>query len=417
MAPTPSKAALESSKKAPKLKPTCTLCAASKIKCSRDKPECTRCQERNLKCDYVVSKRAGRPSQTKKSTNTTALSHPQDSESNAPASSPSDRASPLSDATRKESPSRETMASSTNDLSVSCPPMHSSSTLTPGLTSALDTFDPFHPFTLDPPAVVDEFPGFIPDFADNFNPVLSEDFLNLNYSLPGVSTSQNDSASHAQTCECLSKAVGFLTELRSSSKDAALPPVPGAVPTIDTVITRNRTILESTKRVLECSCIHDEVLMVIINLVMMQIMTWYAAIVSDQSMSDQEASSNGTISPNSQSQSSQARVLKLPTTIDGYHLDGGDNDRMAAQLVLSELHSVHRLVNKLSREMNISRQPGSPGSTDRKASVGTMDLDDGNAESGNDTASISTQTMKQLQTDTCKSLRSVSLQTVRTLQQ
>lgn len=144
---------------------------------------------------------------------------------------------------------------------------------------------------------------------------------------------------------------------------------------------------------------------------MMQILMWYAAIVSDQSKSNDEMS-NGTGSP--KSHSSQEQVLKLPTTIDGYHLDGGDNDRMAAQLVLSELHNVHYIVNKLTSKLNNPSGLTSPELPGQQVSAGAMELDD--AEGGSGISFISAQTMKLLQSDINKRLRTVSLRTVGTLQ-
>lgn len=52
--------------KPPKLKDTCTACASSKLRCSRDKPVCKRCELRGLSCHYDTSKRSGRTSQATK---------------------------------------------------------------------------------------------------------------------------------------------------------------------------------------------------------------------------------------------------------------------------------------------------------------------------------------------------------------
>lgn len=52
--------------KQPKLKDTCTACASSKLRCSRDKPVCKRCELRGLSCHYDTSKRSGRTSQATK---------------------------------------------------------------------------------------------------------------------------------------------------------------------------------------------------------------------------------------------------------------------------------------------------------------------------------------------------------------
>lgn len=44
-----------------KLRESCGVCAASKVKCTREKPTCARCVARGLDCQYLESRRSGRP--------------------------------------------------------------------------------------------------------------------------------------------------------------------------------------------------------------------------------------------------------------------------------------------------------------------------------------------------------------------
>ncbi|KAK4141524.1 uncharacterized protein C8A04DRAFT_30894 [Dichotomopilus funicola] len=43
-----------------KLRDSCTDCANSKVKCSKEKPTCARCARREVTCTYSVSRRSGR---------------------------------------------------------------------------------------------------------------------------------------------------------------------------------------------------------------------------------------------------------------------------------------------------------------------------------------------------------------------
>jgi hypothetical protein len=43
-----------------KLRDSCSACAASKVKCTKEKPSCSRCAKRGTTCDYLVTKRPGR---------------------------------------------------------------------------------------------------------------------------------------------------------------------------------------------------------------------------------------------------------------------------------------------------------------------------------------------------------------------
>ncbi|KAK3901816.1 hypothetical protein C8A05DRAFT_16058, partial [Staphylotrichum tortipilum] len=40
-----------------KLRDSCTDCASSKVKCSKEKPTCSRCARRGVTCIYMVSRR------------------------------------------------------------------------------------------------------------------------------------------------------------------------------------------------------------------------------------------------------------------------------------------------------------------------------------------------------------------------
>ncbi|KAK5008813.1 hypothetical protein LTR28_003475 [Elasticomyces elasticus] len=116
------------------------------------------------------------------------------------------------------------------------------------------------------------------------------------------------------------------------------------IPTIDSVISNNKKIIEAISIMLPCPCSLDDHLATIISLIAFKVMTWYAAAARDVPLSSSSSDSESLPSPSKQ-------VLHIPITVGKYHLDGVDHSRMRAQLVLSELHRVQRLVELLSKRL------------------------------------------------------------------
>ncbi|KAK4987109.1 hypothetical protein LTR66_007681 [Elasticomyces elasticus] len=122
-----------------------------------------------------------------------------------------------------------------------------------------------------------------------------------------------------------------------------------AIPTIDSVISNNKKIIEAISTMLPCPCSLDDHLATIISIIAFKVMTWYAAAARDIPLSD-SSSSSSSISSESPTLPFE-QVLYVPMTVGKYHLDGADHSRMRAQLVLSELHRVQRLVELLSKRL------------------------------------------------------------------
>ncbi|KAK3328281.1 aflatoxin regulatory protein-domain-containing protein [Cercophora scortea] len=170
-------------------------------------------------------------------------------------------------------------------------------------------------------------------------------------------------------CSCLVQALGLLQQLfphpstacstsGTHGSDAWVPP------TIETVIVRNKHTVESISAMLQCACSQDGHLLAIISHIVFKLLDWYAvaarkATVSpggdgpggeDIGGSGYPQLSSAYTSRSSSPFSERVRHTEGRVVIGSFCLDGAnsDSDRMAAQLVLGELHRVQRLVNELS---------------------------------------------------------------------
>ncbi|KAI7977456.1 hypothetical protein EIK77_007078 [Talaromyces pinophilus] len=151
---------------------------------------------------------------------------------------------------------------------------------------------------------------------------------------------------------------------------------------IESVIQENKRTLEAIDNMLQCPCSGGDYLLAIISLVVFKVLDWYTAVVhgaqeAQLGLDDSDNDSNihnskwGIKSQRVLCHSEQV-VLQTPAVVCGYHIDGDHKGRMAAQLVLSELHRVQRLVNLMSDRLRSTE----PVSTD-------CDVNDNN---GRDTA-------------------------------
>ncbi|KKK21821.1 hypothetical protein ARAM_004348 [Aspergillus rambellii] len=127
---------------------------------------------------------------------------------------------------------------------------------------------------------------------------------------------------------------------------------PSKLCTIESVIADNKQIMDTIQTVLECRCAQDEYVVTLVSLIVLKVMGWYVAAARDRpsgAVRDGGMDWEGGLHSRRPSSSSfDEEVLHLPTIIGGYCIDGHHQSRMAAQLVLSELHRVQRLLGRSS---------------------------------------------------------------------
>jgi hypothetical protein len=118
------------------------------------------------------------------------------------------------------------------------------------------------------------------------------------------------------------------------------------------VITQNEQTVSEIGQILDCYCSQDSYTLTIITLTVLKVLAWYSAVAQESRASDEQ-------------QIHAEQIDRAPVLIGGYHIDGDEQSRMAAQLVLSELHRVQRVVNTLSERLrNQGLQNGLSGRPD-----------------------------------------------------
>ncbi|KAL9130268.1 MAG: hypothetical protein Q9217_001518 [Psora testacea] len=247
---------------------------------------------------------------------------------------------------------------------------------------------------------------------------------------------ENDPAlSPDMPCCCLIIALDFLKELfpnaskaytqpceQQTSLTVAEPPFP----TIQSVIAQNKRVVEAMDSILQCTCSQqDGYLLTVLSLVLFKILDWYAVAgraaptVTTTTTTAACCDSHNKLHifpPNlptnpccdiqglSRSSTSQFVACSLC-------VDGEDSARMAAQMVLSELHRAQRLVNKLSARFKGHGMGDAAGGVEVAAAVPPNSTTDGVDVlcDGKGTWPFSTTTFDQLEADLRRRLRNVSL--------
>lgn len=370
---------------APKLRDSCQGCAASKLKCSRERPTCARCAKRGMVCEYFVTKRGGRRPTSRLNANSSSSPRMENS-LNIPAP-----------ATSASSPSSLSSFGRTAD-SLTPPGLmqmslgnhrHSSSPfpdILPGIVTPADPTTTPSPaslttthldyFNLPIPLSILDTQG--PDYLnpadaaafflqDNALAVFGEAVFDLP-SVPKPQTQTHPASRSSVTdrlhsardyssdpgCSCLLQALGLLKQLfpnASSSSTYMASLFPGQFPTIHSVIVENEQTIAVLNTMLQCPCSQDGYLLAIISLVVFKIMGWYAAAARETPLSHCNFNS-GSGDGSAKSHLDHGRrphseqVFKLWPSVDGEY-----EGRVAAQLVLSELHRVQQLINVLSQRL------------------------------------------------------------------
>lgn len=421
----------------PKLRISCHACASSKLKCSQEKPTCSRCAIRGLTCEYVAAKRGGRKPNSRSSSdnrgndvlntaiNANANGHlPSQASWFAPFSS-NPSIDPLrSSGVMHHSPTANVSGSSdmlqdffgTMDQTLSSTSTDTGTDLNDFFTSPISfstemsdvnifgTAD-FFPIGIDSSSNGSEsLSDAFPVFEDAVSELLA---LSIPSSTPKNYTSPSKEVHNYQEvrttespCSCLVQALGFMKQLFPSSSNACMTwatqglDKATAIPTVQAVIARNEATIEAVSTMLKCLCSQDGYLLAVMSLIIFKVMGWYAAVAR------KTPSFQGPQACRSRQSSPSEQVLQNPTVVGSYCLDGADSPRMAAQLVLSELHRVRRLVDQLSSKLKVqAAKKGRGGGAETPES---LDLDN------EMTLPLSAVMYEQLDVDLRKRLRAIS---------
>ena len=428
----------------PKLRDSCHACAASKVKCDKEKPTCARCVKRGVTCEYFATKRAGRkhdnranenrPSDTTNATQTLPGSASSTSPEAGVLTSPSliqqSRRQLMSsysdiapDLLSPVDPAWSSMLSNDfNDFSAS-PLALSASPLALSVHETFESENLAQPYTSSG-GVNNSHLDF--DINGDFNFMTEDAFSFIDKAvseLPSVSKPLSPPNSRGSTisdapcfqdlrsessCSCLIRALGLLKQLFPNASTACARARMQAsvndtcqLPTIQCVLEENQQAIDAVSTMLQCQCSQDEYLLAIMSLIVFKVLGWYAAAARQTPMTDGSRSPAMSISSHHSEQ-----VLQSPAVVGSYCIDGEDQGRMVAQLVLSKLHRVQQLVNVLSQHLKGHRTRNGT-ITPNSAADGTDTPPDRES-----TSHFSERMLDQLEADLRKRLRALSLDIV-----
>lgn len=158
------------------------------------------------------------------------------------------------------------------------------------------------------------------------------------------------------SCHCLMRALGFLAQLHPSIPEGSTTGTTNddslsQLHNFEIVVAQNEQTVEAVTAILQCQCSNDGYLLAILSLVVFSILTWYTA-AAGASLNGDKHSDASEFSKGHYLRSSALRVMQGPSTsVGGFDSEGEDQQRMAAQLILSRLLGVQRLVNLLSQRL------------------------------------------------------------------
>nr|AAM02986.1 AFLR [Aspergillus nomiae] len=374
-------------RRARKLRDSCTSCASSKVRCTKEKPACARCIERGLACQYMVSKRMGRnprapspleptrrPSESLPSAgseqghsvhNTYSTPHVHSHSHPQPHPPPP----PQSDQPPHALPTPNGSGRYSAIFSHQSPPLPLEAQGLGGELSGQEQG------TLSSLTVDSEFGdslhsidhGNHADFLAEPTGSLFDAFLEVGTPMIDPFLESAPVPPFETRYCCFSLALQTLTHLFPHAPLGCQLRLTGGedsscnLTTIDMVLSGNKKATDVVRNILGCSCAQDGYLLSMVVLIVLKVLAWYAAAAGTQcpstavggnNSSDSSGSSrSSSSSSNSPTTVSEERVLHVPSLVGGHCVDEEDQPRVAAQLVLSELHRVQSLVNLLAKRL------------------------------------------------------------------
>ncbi|KAH6649444.1 aflatoxin regulatory protein-domain-containing protein [Chaetomium tenue] len=342
-----------------KLRDSCTDCASSKVRCSKEKPTCARCARRGVACIYMVSRRTGRTSSNASKIDatqiwigTSRLGIGNPGSARVPAGRDHPGSTGFPGGTHGSSATRDRLTGRRHSLHTGFPlDSHLQTgqvTATPGNCSGpdIDMWNYISPTTLgadpagSPPMTgpgndVSELfdlglgPHMIMDREESSSPetndrsivstpdifgdlplsVLDADFSATHtYSLdwnPPTGTSTDSNGSPVPLDCCLTTTLDLLARLFANAAHGCTLSTSNTLSnsshnnarTIESVITDNKHAIETLTNLLDCHCSHDEYLLSLMTLATLKVMGWYAAAAAAAGPSTNEDDGNSPTPP------------------------------------------------------------------------------------------------------------------------
>ncbi|KAI1328258.1 hypothetical protein F5Y16DRAFT_398663 [Xylariaceae sp. FL0255] len=434
-----------------KLRDSCHACAVSKIKCLKQKPTCSRCAKRDIPCEYIATKRPGRkPERERKQ-----FASNKDGKDNPSVVSSSSQLQQGEQYVNTGSTIQVATPSSEGltfmDMSTA-PASAISSSLGSGTSSAEEPItpqdlgalqDPLGDFLNMPIDIgdVNSLASFLLELENHEITASFEvtDFMSVTASADLFSTSSGNtfpamlSSGYSQeprklekdrpdvkdpACSCLMQALDMMKKLfwSGTSDFPRGETSPWAINGSDSlnefldqssispqdVVTENKQATEAMILILDCPCSKGSYQLVMLAMIMLKMMGKYASTLYNPT-----SKGPGGL-PTDNHHAAKGLAGKSAT----YHLDAGTARRMTTQLILSELHRIQGLVNRLSSKIRDQSERSSVQGEEKPG----LEHDDGNQPasffgiSNSVVAStmFSVNTMKQIETDLRQALNHLS---------
>lgn len=475
-APAPAPAPTPAAAARPKFRDSCNSCSGSKVKCSREKPACARCVKRGITCEYVVTKRAGRRKQTQNVRPTPSSTPPFFFV--PPPSMQSTYSGVLHDTSISPSYSFsgpildtadfENVLSSPVDVSaldfgcgldfVNVEQATQSHLYSPDMEVEGNTENLFD-FSRDTTFSYSAC-GENDDFTDSMAFTMPQSPPDSKASSTSGRSSACDFSPH-EACimssvaksNCLERALSLLRQLSPQALSPGSRPmrrggqqkngdsitVAGTdpTPTLQAVIVANEQTTEVISNILECPCSKDAYLLMIMSIVVFRMLGWYeiaarGTLTAAEGGCPSPGLGSGSSTPSEEQPSpwSSATTFQVKPSLQQKHavkrfcIEEEEENSMAGQMVLRELHRVQRLINELSRHLKVKsaavrsltrqRQRGDDG---RGGGVGNMEYLVNSLLDSERWSPFSSDMLDHMEEDLRKRLRSLSLEIVDMLRQ
>ncbi|RYP41560.1 hypothetical protein DL767_000902 [Monosporascus sp. MG133] len=365
-----------------RLRDSCHACAVSKVKCHREKPSCSRCVKRGITCVYVATRRGGRKhsAAVQKGTNNDNPVCPRDTftvnktplvQSLGVRCSTESTVSDVNSISPQEFAyhSPQTTLSSDSGFGLFCnllsPEEQSLSSLVTDVGTDFGSLD--IPFSVSETSSTDIFTDFsffedtsaqststLPDATSTDIATSTTDFSRPSTKCttpsrdnPCLSSSQSEDG---PCSSCMEHALSLMGKafLRSTTSATA-----SAMPTMQDIIDKNKHVIESVGVMLRCSCSNDGYLLAIICLIVLKVLSRYDVAARKGSSPTSDYGNPRCSASSASSSPYRSELTTGPLAVGDHCLDGEDSDRMAAQLVLGELHRVQRLFHQLTTKLEM----------------------------------------------------------------
>lgn len=423
-----------------KLRDSCQACATSKVKCPKEKPTCSRCESRCVACQYVLTRRPGRRREnncrqsnagasTRSSPSIQAQSGFHVEKDTIPALQKSVGACSMTTPagshnhcdllsqglTIPASPrSGQVFASETSDIFSVLGDTDVFSTLAELGTDSGDM--DFIMSAMDSPFGVPVTDSTMTEARNDIGSLLIPP-QEINMELASSSDiqvlangrSEMPRVAGTSTCGCLTQSLDLLKTFSvdpasRTSLAVSFASMTGAFTygSSSSVLSENKQSIEAISKRLACpSCADDTFLLAVLSITILKILERYAFAAQAQ-YSSANISELGIQRESGSANSKDNRTQSTP------HIRA----QKAAQLVLSELHRVQRLVNQLSQKLRHSKD-GQIRSEGPDMEPWALERD----HEGGPSTPFSSTTLGHIESDVRKGLSKLSSEIIGTLRQ